>query len=306
MTETTEWFNFGKDSKAVRVLDKDNQKWMPLSDIAYCIGYDRSGLNKLVDQNSELFVGMKGMVVTTTPGGSQELVCLNRDGVVGILMKLSYARIKDPVRKQKVVQFQKWAVGVLNSAIKNGGVPKEVVATTTTSDPVKIANDCKRLAKAINGDSQRLIVAAFFKHGFDHFAPHIPTHDVIMGKVPLVPARVVTKDQTKLSGTERPLIESVTTRDLGPAPSPKPEGMLSATDIAQKTLMSPIQINKFLYNNQFLIMDGVNRGEWRITEKGKEYGCEVPYKPRPEGPEVYRVYWYPKILEKFNVKVSNA
>lgn len=302
MTETTEWFNFGKDSKAVRVLDKDNQKWMPLSDIAYCIGYDRSGLNKLVDQNSELFAGMKGMVVTTTPGGSQELVCLNRDGVVGILMKLSYARIKDPVRKQKVVQFQKWAVGVLNSVIKNGGVPQKGVQLDTV-DPIKIAIVQKKLAQTIHGDAHDLIVAAYLRHDLGYLTPHVPPHHIIMQKpvagtaVPRLPH----KTQTTLA-PDRPLIETITGKDLVP-PSPKPEGMLSATDIGRIIGKTAEQVNKFLYNNKLIEMDADHSGEWRITNAGKTLGGdEFKYKPHPAAPEVYRVFWKPKILEKFNVR----
>jgi hypothetical protein len=98
------------------------------------------------------------------------------------------------------------------------------------------------------------------------------------------------------------------------APSPKPAGMLSASDIAdsinQKNAgisgaryYTAEMVNKFLYNNHFIVYDADNKGEWRITDLGKQYGTEEFYRPNPKLAGFYRVFWNREILEKFNVKV---
>jgi len=69
-------------------------------------------------RNAELFEPYKGLVQMTTPGGIQDLVCLSEEGVVGLLMKMDYSRVKDKTFRTKVLDFQKWAVMVLKTAMK--------------------------------------------------------------------------------------------------------------------------------------------------------------------------------------------
>lgn len=284
MPETTEWFNFGKDSRAVRVLESDEQKWMPVVDIASAIGYDRGGISKILDNNDELFSGMKGNVVTATPGGSQSHVCLNHDGVIGLVMKMNYSRIKDPEKRKRVLEFQRWAVKLLGNVVKGVVVCSPPVAPDIFPHQVK---DALRIAAAIaeetHMDLREAQRIALEKLGLGYYAPALP----------YLPAR---KDH---------LISQVVA--IPPAPSPKPEGMLSATDIGRIIGKSAEQVNQWFYNNGYIIKDADNPGEWRTDGiDGKTFGTEVPYKPHPAARQVYRVFWYPEILKKFNVKVPDA
>src|SRR5574343_1341735 len=101
----------------VRIVHHEGTPMIPLVDIAAALNYDRGNMTKLLKRNAELFEPYKGMVKSTTPGGIQELVCLSEEGVVGLLMKMDYSRVKDKTFRAKVLDFQKWAVTVLKTAM---------------------------------------------------------------------------------------------------------------------------------------------------------------------------------------------
>ena len=320
MPETTEWFNFGNDSIAVRVLERENMRWMPVADIASAIEYDRGGLTRILDNNGDLFSGMKEVVVATTTGGSKPHVCLNKEGIIGLLMKLNYTRIKNPEKQKRILDFQKWAIKILSDliegkkvAVHRGGdvasSPQKKRVTVTAA-----VREGKQIAREARMDARDCVSRSLQQYGYGYYVDLLPPSHVLLP--PRVGQHSFAKSQKTLArefgfsrdlvisgDPERPLIDTISHRNMI-APSPKPEGMLSATDIAERTKLSPAQVNIHLSQYKDLIIkDGVHPGEWRITEKGKEFGCEVPYRPTPDAPEVYRVYWYPKILEKFNVKV---
>lgn len=87
---TTEMFH----EIPVRIVHGEKGPMIPLVDIAYGIGYDRISLHRLYKRNSELFENYHGVVVMTAGATEQEHLCFTRDGVIGILMKLDYRRIK--------------------------------------------------------------------------------------------------------------------------------------------------------------------------------------------------------------------
>jgi arsenate reductase-like glutaredoxin family protein len=105
----------------VRLLN-NNGKWViPLNDVCDGIGLDRVATRQLIDRNIELFIDYIGSCVIQSPSGKQETMVLTRDGIVGLLMKISYNRLpKD--KQEKVIDFQKWAISKLTELISNGKV----------------------------------------------------------------------------------------------------------------------------------------------------------------------------------------
>ena len=118
----------------VRVVHHEGTPMIPLVDIAAALNYDRGNMTRLLKRNAELFEPYKGLVQMTTPGGIQELVCLSEEGVVGLLMKMDYSRVKDKTFRTKVLDFQKWAVRVPKTAMK-----QDIVAAYTGRSPSAIA-----------------------------------------------------------------------------------------------------------------------------------------------------------------------
>ncbi|ACV64428.1 hypothetical protein Dtox_3720 [Desulfofarcimen acetoxidans DSM 771] len=52
------------------------------------------------------------------------MVCLNRDGVIGLLMKMDFSRIRDESKRQTIVDFQVWAIETLGR-IMDSDIPQQ-------------------------------------------------------------------------------------------------------------------------------------------------------------------------------------
>jgi hypothetical protein len=96
---------------------------IPLNDVADGIGIDRSGLRQLLKRNERVLSEYVGKVMIPSPSGEQETVCLSRDGITGILMKMDISRMKDPQKRDKVIIFQKWAIETLSKIVKGETIP---------------------------------------------------------------------------------------------------------------------------------------------------------------------------------------
>ena len=269
MTEQSLWFEHNKDNRQVRVVEEYDDRWMPVSDIAGAIDYDRTSLVHLLERNKELFAGLKGYSVMPSPGGDQTYLCLNRDGVVGLLMKLDYLRIKDMAKRERVIAFQKWAISVLSKELAGKAVvPAPVKPPAIQVDEKKLTSipyEASKFARATGADPRVVLMKMLDRHGYSYLVDTIPS---------VLPV-------------------------LAPA-SPKPAGWLNASEIAEIVGGKAGEINQFLYNKQLIIKDGENPGEWRITLRGKAYGDEFPYSPHPDH-NVYRVYWRRDVLRLFGV-----
>lgn len=257
----------------IRVVERDEQKWMPLNDVADGIGHDRSGLHHLFNRNAEILGKYSGMVKIATPGGHQDFLCLNRDGVIGILMKVDFVRIKDESRKKRVIAFQDWAIAVLSEKLQETKPVPAVVPVQNPAEqktPSQIAYEASKFAKMTGADPRAVAAAMLERSGYGFLVSLLPSSE----KIPVVPA-----------------------------PSPKPPGYYTATEIGQVIGKKAHEVNMWLYQMRpaMIIRDGENIGEWRITDAGLVYGDEFPYSPVPDK-KFYRVYWRKEILEKFNVR----
>jgi len=111
---TTETF---KDTP-VRIIQTDKDRLMPLKDLAGASGLEREALRKLLNRNRELLAPYTCSVISEEQGQRREITCLTWDGVNGLLMKSNYQRITDPVRRQRVIDFQAWAIKTLRQVME--------------------------------------------------------------------------------------------------------------------------------------------------------------------------------------------
>jgi hypothetical protein len=94
---------------------------VPVVDISSALGADRQLIHQLLDNYKELFEDFLVNVTLTNKQGSHPDKCLTKDGVIGLLMKISYKRLTED--KQKLVlEFQKWAIETLSKVISEGKV----------------------------------------------------------------------------------------------------------------------------------------------------------------------------------------
>ncbi len=122
---------FATQTVDVRVVNSQIGPVAPVVDIAKAIGYERGKLHEILDRYPEQFEGTVVPVTVTsvfsqtsskgkefTRESDQEVRALNAYGVVGLLMKLDYNRIKDARKKALVLRFQRWAMRVLGEQLK--------------------------------------------------------------------------------------------------------------------------------------------------------------------------------------------
>jgi hypothetical protein len=145
----------------VRIVEHEQKtKLMPLNDIADGISYDRSTLRKLFHRNERLLGKFSGKVMMTSPQGVQETLCLNRDGVTGLLMKLDLKRIKNPDKQNRILAFQDWAIDVLGKImdgkqhnIKPFATPEQPIVNISdvVTEELKIADAFSKYAGVDRG-----------------------------------------------------------------------------------------------------------------------------------------------------------
>jgi hypothetical protein len=110
------------ENKKVRFLtvnnEISNEVLMPLPDIAKALDYDKKALRDILKRNKEIFESWKVVTTLQVDGQGRKTTCLNRDGVTGLLMKLSTGRIKNQTKKQMIVNFQRWAIRTISEVMQ--------------------------------------------------------------------------------------------------------------------------------------------------------------------------------------------
>jgi len=244
-----------KQVRIIRSIPKDAS--VPVNDIADALEYDRSALHQLLKRNEAVLSRFSSMVIITTEAGPREMVCLNRDGVMGLLMKLDFNRIKDESKRQTVIEFQVWAIETLGRIIDGEFHQPDF---TPWADP---AGEHLKYAKLIS-DSTGV------KPGIA-FAAAIAQGQLETGR--------------DLSAYQKLL-----------PPAEHETGYLTATDIGKRLDLSAVKVNKVLAGAGFISKqeDQKQRKVWRITEAGKEHGEEFPFVKN--GHSGYQIRWSESVL----------
>jgi len=118
---------------SMRLYKTEKGYVMPISNIVVALNVDRQLIHQLISKNEELFQEFFVNVTLTNKVGNPISRCLTRDGVIGLLMKISYNRLS-PDKKKLVLEFQKWAIEKLGQLMSNG----EVKISNTEHNIVKV------------------------------------------------------------------------------------------------------------------------------------------------------------------------
>ncbi len=221
----------------VRIVQGEKDRMIPLVDIARAVGYDDRVLRSHIDREPALFAGMEGRIVTMTPGGPQEVRCLTRDGVIGILMKLSSSRIKNHEIRERVVAFQRWAIETLGKVMDGHFVDVNRIGfpiTAILDEKLQVANILSERIGVKPGIAYACAIAEAEKEA---------GKDLTWCKNLLPPAQGET-------------------------------GRLIPTEIGIKLGITPRQVNLLLENLKYQVRDGDG---WRIYGAGRFWGEEYPY-----------------------------
>jgi prophage antirepressor-like protein len=243
----------------VRVIMHEEQAVIPLNDIADGIGIDRSSLHKLLKRNEDILGEFVSMVIMTSEAGPRETICLTRDGVTGILMKMDYNRSKLPKIKENIIGFQKWAIETLS----------KIISGETTAIPTV---DLDILIK------QHLSIADSLVQ-FAHIDRGIAT-SVAIAKVEFE------------TGNDLSCYKSLLRKNTD-----QPPGLLNATMIGEKLGgLSPHQINDVLGSLGLAYLIGK---KWQPSPNGQQYGEYVPFTvlhPNGTAHSDYQWRWATKIV----------
>jgi len=260
----------------------DNLPSIPINDIADGIDYDRSTLRQLYQRNEDLLKEFSGKVmIPTTDGGIQSHICLTREGVIGILMKLDYNRIKSKEKKERIVKFQQWAIKKVNSEMQVQAklpVQEAIRPSGAVTDTMHQYMDAARAAHREMGIPLDLAMSkALVLAGRD-------LHMDLTGFARLLPAAENHQPQIRM------------------ATSPiDTQGYLSASEIAQYLNrrnggnLRGKHINTYLKQHQFIYpRDG--DGRYCMTDKGSQYGKVFPFAAR-SGHVDYFLRWKPEVMQ---------
>jgi hypothetical protein len=113
------------DDTILAVRLPDDRVFIPLRPIVERLGIDWASQTRRINRDPVLSEE-KGVVVTTTPGGPQEMLCLPLDYLSGFLFGINASRVKSDLR-DSVIRYQRECYKVLAEAFQEGRL---------TADPV--------------------------------------------------------------------------------------------------------------------------------------------------------------------------
>ena len=105
------------ESKELREVIIDGEKWLSAVDVAECLGYSNPSrdISGLMSRQKERFEGVAKVYTLSTRGGNQGSWVINLEGVIMLCM-ISHT--------DKAIPFQKWAVKELKKII--GNIPSNI------------------------------------------------------------------------------------------------------------------------------------------------------------------------------------
>lgn len=104
------------DGKKIRATEINGEIWIPVVDLADAWEVDRTTLTKIINRNPEIFKTLSTVIelpsskeissVSQSVNNSLRLV--NERGSVILALKVSAKDLKNPIAKEKVIEFQLW------------------------------------------------------------------------------------------------------------------------------------------------------------------------------------------------------
>lgn len=255
----------------VRIIQTEKDRVIPLNDIAEGIGYDRSALQKIVRRNPTQFKPYSVAAVTSSTDGKQYInLCLTRDGITGVLMRLHTNKLKDPSRRERVEKFQHWAMETLGKAMDGK-------LQTPTGDVRNLLNHNLGIAEIIS------------------------KYTGVNAGMAAIVAIVHTEDQTGA--------DLHWARAMIPVDKTRIVGHLNPTAIGQKIGKSPLEVNRLLQEMGFQSRDSEGNWQLTHTGAlyGNMVSFDVKHKKADIERTHYgwRPLWTDEIYEKISTYQEN-
>ena len=117
------------------------QMYIPLRPLCDYLQLDWSSQRKRINRDEVLREEVKGVVIMTTPGGPQEMLCLPLDILPGWLFGITPGKITDPVLREKITRYRRECYRRLWDAFKH-----EILPATNELAPAQPAASGAQLA----------------------------------------------------------------------------------------------------------------------------------------------------------------
>jgi len=249
----------------VRIIQGENGPMIPLVDIAHGIGYTPQTLTQLYERNSKLLDNYSQRCMIHAPGSVApvEHLCLSRDGITGILIKIDYRRVKDPLKSEKILAFQKWVIEIIGK-VMDGSFNQPLLPPLSNALKKELA---RADAMTIVGVDRGLAASVCMSKLEDQYGEDL--------------------------GYLRRLVPRQIDDDIP---------HLNATAIGRDLSLSPQTVNKILessgyqFNNPRVKRNGKSANVWNLTEKGKQFG-EIHIE-RHGGKEIFTILWRSSMLDE--------
>ncbi len=134
------------------VQTDDGTVYIPVRPVCDLLGVAWSPQRRRINRDPVLSEEMKGVTVTVTPGGKQEMLCLPLDYISGFLFGINADRVK-PELRERVIRYQRECYKVLAEAFADGRLTASpplddlVAAGGDAAEAYKIAEAILKLAR---------------------------------------------------------------------------------------------------------------------------------------------------------------
>jgi len=142
----------------MRMFDSPIGTVIPIVDIADMIGYSRSAITKAIKGCEGKMSPCKTFMSLQTPGGKQQFLCLNREGVDYLLVLIHPS--KSRMSSDDLLEFRRTIL------IKMGGDKKDVAPQSITEE----LRQAKEYALLTDGNVKGFQAAIFRKHNMPELA----------------------------------------------------------------------------------------------------------------------------------------
>lgn len=255
-------FNFR--SHNVRTVLKDGEPWFVAKDVCDVLNLSDTSMTLQSLDDDE-----KGTSTVCTLGGNQTMLTVNESGLYALVFKS---------RKPQAKEFRKWVTAeVLPALRKTGKYEMQKVSSMPAQPPIREEVEARRFKAAQDILKTGYEMAQIFG---------------LTGNQALLKADKVTRQLSNISPMALLEIE---------LKSPDNEALMIATEIGKRLdpAVSAKAVNLALAAMDFMERFEYRAGkfEWRLTEKGKEYGVYLDTgKVHSNGTPIQQIKWQESVI----------
>lgn len=157
------------EGSQIRTMERKEEVWFRIDDLALAWGIDRTTPGKLIDRHPEVFEGFTLSVAVGDITSPDEWRCVNERGLYLLMGKISADRLKNKEARAAMIRFQRWVPELIQKYRK-----KEIVQVPAENPDRMIKSElgtAKMLAEATGRDVTAFQAIALERCGLKDYVP---------------------------------------------------------------------------------------------------------------------------------------